>query len=96
MSLSREIREWLDRLSVLLEDGRELSRRIDDLESQNAVLQERLLKAGIKSEGLEALKSLYDEGFHICHAHFAEARDEECLFCLSFLHREGADISGES
>ena len=95
MSLSRDVRDWIERLTALLEDGRQLGRRIDELESQNAILQERLLKAGIKGEGLEALKSLYNEGFHICHAHFAEARDEECLFCLSFLHREGVDFADD-
>lgn len=95
MSLSREVRDWLERLQALMDEGRELSCRLDELESQNAVLQERLLKAGIKSEGINALKNLYNEGFHICHAHFAEKRDEECLFCLSFLHREGIDTSRE-
>ena len=95
MGLSHDLNDWMDRLSILLAEGQELSRRIEELESQNSILQERLLKSGVKSEGLENLKSLYKEGFHICHAHFAEPRDEECLFCLSFFNREGVDLSGD-
>lgn len=35
------------------------------------------------------LKSLYDEGFHVCSVKFGEHRQgESCLFCLEFLDRK--------
>ncbi|MEG1501748.1 MAG: initiation control protein YabA [Clostridiales bacterium] len=91
MSISKEFKEWEEKLASLLLEGQMLRRRVEEIERQNLILQEKLTKEDMKSGGLEALKSLYEDGFHICHAHFAQPREEDCLFCLSFLLREGVE-----
>ena len=90
MSLAGDLREWNIRLVALLKEGEELERRVEELEKQNSFLRRQLSPDAMKSDGMEALSALYDEGFHICHANFARSReDEDCLFCLSFLYKEG-------
>jgi len=97
MGLYEDLRAWEDKLALLLEEARELSARAAQLEQQNRLLQESHVQASYNSGGAAALHGLYDEGFHVCHAHFAQTREEDCLFCLSLLHqaakaeeREGA------
>ena len=89
MSLFQEMQDFEDKLNGLLEEAKQLRLHIEDLERQNIILQEQLLKDKYQSGGFEALGRLYDESYHICHAHFAEIREEDCLFCLSLLHHEG-------
>lgn len=90
MTLSRDLQEWKERFSALLAEGIELLSRIEEKEEQNSVLQESLTTAAQgEIAGFEALQKLYGEGFHICHARFAQMREEECLFCLSFFQNEG-------
>jgi len=89
MSLAEEIQNWQDKLSALLEEGRILQHKVALLERQHAYMQESLSRQPLREDGIGALSKLYDEGFHICHAYFAQMREEDCLFCLSFLHKEG-------
>ena len=92
MSLYHDLQMWEEKLSQLLAEAQELRQRVAEMEKQTAMLQERLVSADYPGGGLNALLRLYDDNFHICHAHFAELRDEECLFCLSLLYREGVKI----
>ena len=90
MSLADEIKIWQEKLSELLQEGQLLQQKAAQLEKQNAYLQENFSRRPAADDGLGALSKLYDEGFHICHAYFAQIREDDCLFCLSFLHKEGA------
>ncbi|MGI5892625.1 MAG: initiation control protein YabA [Bacillota bacterium] len=89
MSLSHDLQEWEEKIAALLAETQTLRERAEEIEKQNFLLQEQLAAGGGKKSGLKELAQLYDEGYHICHAYFAQSRSEECLFCLSFLHREG-------
>ena len=87
MGLYEDLLTWEEKLTLLLEEWRELSARVARLEQQNRLLQESHVQASYSSGGALALHGLYDEGYHICHAHFAQTREEDCLFCLSLLHQ---------
>ena len=89
MSLYNEVLEWQQKLEELMDWGQELADRVQDLERQNTSLKKRLLDEGYQSGGFDALTALYEEGFHICNHHFAQSREEDCLFCLTFLLRKG-------
>ncbi len=86
MSLYQEMQDLQLRLREVLDDAQELTTRIAHLEEQNRSLQEDRIKLELDKGGLNALHQLYNDGFHVCHAHFAENREEDCLFCLSLLH----------
>jgi len=88
MTLYEDIFKWHEQLQTLLTEADELRERVGELERYNAYLQQKLI-SDEKSGGFEALKTLYNEGYHICHAHFARPREEDCLFCLSLLCNEG-------
>lgn len=89
MSLYQDLRVLEEKLAALLEESRQLSERVAQMERQNRQLQESHVRSSYDSGGLSALQDLYNEGFHVCHAHFAETREEDCLFCLSLLYRGG-------
>ncbi len=87
MSLRNEIWQLEEELSDLLDRLQELRIKVDSLEVQNARLLERVNEDNIRSEGIEELTKLYEEGYHICPTYYAQQRGgEECLFCQNFLH----------
>jgi len=91
MTLYQDLLIWEEKLAALVEEGRELSARVAQMEQQYRQLQESHVQNSYNSGGALALRGLYDEGFHVCHAHFAQTREEDCLFCLSLLHKAVVD-----
>lgn len=89
MSLQKELRLIEEELNQLLAKMAEVRQRVESLETQNAKLLERVNETDLHSEGDEALKKLYDEGYHICPTHFAKSREgEECLLCMAFMQSQ--------
>ena len=97
MTLNQELKEWQERFVALLEEGHALLKRIEETESRHNVWQESLVTA-VQSQdsGLDAIAKLYQDGFHICHARFAQPLDEECLFCISLLQNKGIKPAGRN
>lgn len=89
MSLYSDFVFWQEKLQTLIEEGKELGRRISEQEEQNASLQRRLMSGETQASGFAALSALYDDGYHICPAQFGHTREDDCLFCLNFLHHKG-------
>ncbi len=74
----------------LLLEIQELKMQVYALEEQNEALRKQLYDKKDGGEGLDNLMRLYEEGFHICPAHFGSYRnrDEGCLFCMSFIKKQ--------
>jgi len=85
LSLYDDIRQLEEKMVALLQEMQELRFRAAALEEQNSLLRERVSLTSLQTEGQDALASLYDDGFHICPSHFAQARQGDCIFCMSFL-----------
>lgn len=86
MGLKQEIIQLEEVLSELTVKMREIRMKVDSLEKQNLKLRERLSEERIAGEGEVALRSLYEEGYHICAPHFGEPREDGgCLFCTALL-----------
>lgn len=89
MRLADRLAQMETALAAMLEELQDLRMQVLALDAQNEQLRLQLYAQKDHREGHEHLTRLYEEGFHICPAHFASGRaeGEDCLFCLSFLQR---------
>ncbi|MFA5537269.1 MAG: initiation control protein YabA [Bacillota bacterium] len=97
MKLVRMVMDLEAKVDYLLTEIQELKMHAYALEDQNEQLREKLFAKQEEGVAFENLAKLYEEGFHICHAHFGQfrAKEEDCLFCLDFIRKDGVGRGGK-
>jgi regulator of replication initiation timing len=90
-----------EKIHSLLDEVQRLKPYVEALEEENIrlkheicalpeALTEQVIANAQHIQGManENLEKLYQDGFHVCHLHFAQPLDgEDCLFCKGFLSR---------
>lgn len=98
--LTQALTEVEEKLRSLLEEVNRLKPYVQALEEENINLKrkcafpeqetERVIANAEHIQGVahDNLVQLYHEGFHVCHLHFGQPLDGDCLFCMAFLRRD--------
>ncbi|MDD4047723.1 MAG: initiation control protein YabA [Clostridia bacterium] len=93
IKLEQQQQESLEELTALKmmayaleEENESLHRQLCSYTEEDKAQVESNVK-NIQGQGYDNLLKLYDEGFHICHIHFGQAREGDCLFCMGFLRK---------
>ena len=96
--LTQAFTEVEEKLRSLLEEVDRLRPYVMALEEENIRLKLETAISAKETERVTAnvkrlqgvahdnLIQLYSDGFHICHLHFGQPLDGNCLFCVGFLH----------
>ncbi|WP_078060350.1 initiation control protein YabA [Desulfotomaculum copahuensis] len=88
--METKIQELTTCVQKIKKEARVLTGENDRLRAQLARALGREEAAGDAEQrgGMETLRQLYEQGFHICNVHFGRPRTADCLFCSAFLNRE--------
>ncbi len=82
--------ELEEKVKALAEELATIRKYVVRLEEDNRSLQSIVHKKNTSVSGEANLLAIFNAGFHICPSHFGESREDECIFCSSFLNKEKA------